>query len=125
MTPREVLKFKKMLERERDAAVRAALQRRESIVVEQTAEALEQTVYDGERELALADLTRHSERIREIRAALGRIETGTFGVCRHCRRPIGAKRMAAVPWTSLCIRCQESADRTGLDSADETRATAA
>lgn len=128
MTVRELLSFKKMLENERDAAVRAALKRRQSIAIEETAEAFEQIAYDRERELALADLTRHSDLVRQIRAALGRIENGTFGVCQRCRKPIRQKRLMAVPWTSLCIRCQETADgqdRATSYSAEKTRATAA
>ena len=79
------------------------------------AEAFEQIGYASERELALADLSRHSELIRQIRAALGRIEDRTFGVCQYCRKPIRPKRLMAVPWTPLCIRCQETAD--GQDGA--------
>lgn len=128
MTPKELLRFKTVLEGEQDALVRAALQRRQSIAIEQSPEALEQISYASERELALADLSRHSDLIRQIRAALGRIETGTFGVCQCCRKPIFPKRLIAVPWTALCIRCQETADgqdKAGLHSADEIRATAA
>ena len=54
MTPRELVKFKKVLENEQDAALRAALQRRQSIAIEQSADAFEQIGYAGERELALA-----------------------------------------------------------------------
>lgn len=127
MTPKELLKFKTVLEDQQDAAVRAALQRRQGIAIEQSADAFDQVIY-AERELALADLSRHSALIRQIRAALGRIAAGTFGVCQGCRRPISPKRLLAVPWTPLCIRCQETADghdRAGLHPADEMRATAA
>ena len=123
MTPKELLKFKKALENEQDTVVRAALQRRQSIAVEQSADAFEQINYATERELALADLSRHSELIRQIRAALGRIEARTFGVCQRCRKAIRPKRLIAVPWTPLCLQCQELAD--GQDSVDEMRATAA
>ena len=128
MTSRELLRFKKVLENEQDAAVRVALQRRQNIAIERSADAFEQISYAIERELALADLSRHSDLIRQIRAALGRIETGTLGVCQCCRKPIRPKRLLAVPWTPLCIRCQETADgqdRAGLHSADEIRETAA
>ena len=39
----------------------------------------------------------------EIEAALARLETGTFGLCRVCGREIGAERLEAVPYTTLCI----------------------
>ena len=128
MTPEERLMLKKALEKEQDAAVRIALRRRQSIVIEQTADALDEVRYAGERELALADLSRHSDQIRQIRAALARLEAGTYGVCQHCWKPIHPKRLTAVPWTPLCLRCQELADegeREGIHSPDEMRATAA
>jgi DnaK suppressor protein len=39
----------------------------------------------------------------EIDAALQRIETGTYGVCAACGRPIGEERLEAVPYAKLCI----------------------
>ena len=39
----------------------------------------------------------------EIEAALARLETGTFGLCRVCGREIGAERLEAVPYATLCI----------------------
>jgi DnaK suppressor protein len=39
-------------------------------------------------------------------------------VCLHCEEDISPKRMAAVPWTTFCIQCQEIADRSQGDSAD-------
>jgi len=49
---------------------------------------------------------------------LRRIDEGSFGVCLHCEEDISPKRLAAVPWTPFCIRCQEIADRSRGDSAD-------
>lgn len=46
-----------------------------------------------------------------MRSALRRIEDGSFGKCLHCEEEISPKRLAAVPWASFCIQCQEHADR--------------
>jgi DnaK suppressor protein len=46
-----------------------------------------------------------------VRAALGRIAHGTYGKCLDCDEEISHKRLTAVPWATLCIVCQESADR--------------
>jgi DnaK suppressor protein len=59
----------------------------------------------------MSNLERNSNRFREVRAALGRIDAGTFGVCVGCEEDINPKRLAAVPWASFCIVCQEAADR--------------
>jgi DnaK suppressor protein len=39
----------------------------------------------------------------EIDAALGRIESGTYGICAVCGRPIDEERLEAVPYAKLCI----------------------
>jgi DnaK suppressor protein len=41
--------------------------------------------------------------LREIDAALQRIEDGTYGVCEGCGKPIEEERLEAIPWTRLCI----------------------
>ena len=49
-------------------------------------------------------LTEDVERVLgEVEAALARLETGTYGLCRICGREIGAERLEAVPYATLCI----------------------
>lgn len=43
--------------------------------------------------------------IRQIRTALRNIETGTYGMCSACGRPIGSERLAAVPSAITCVAC--------------------
>ncbi len=45
--------------------------------------------------------------LKQVDAALRRIERGTFGVCLECEEPISNKRLEAVPWARYCIRCQD------------------
>jgi len=47
------------------------------------------------------------EQLRLVDAALERLECGDYGICIHCGAPISPKRLAAIPWASHCIRCQE------------------
>ncbi len=42
---------------------------------------------------------------QQIRDALQRIESGQYGVCAQCRRPIGETRLKAIPTTVTCMRC--------------------
>lgn len=57
-------------------------------------------------------LEENSTRMLEaIDAALGRIETGTFGKCTNCDREITEARLEAYPWASLCIDCKREAER--------------
>jgi RNA polymerase-binding protein DksA len=54
----------------------------------------------------------HSEQVMaQIDAALGRIESGTFGTCTNCGKSIAEERLEARPWASMCIDCQRLAER--------------
>ncbi len=62
-----------------------------------------------------------ADTLKEVDAALQRIETGEYGVCIDCGEQIEAKRLEAVPWTRYCLADQEKHDRqeaspTPLDS---------
>jgi DnaK suppressor protein len=59
----------------------------------------------------VSSLERNASLLREVRAAILRIEAGTFGICVNCEEQITSKRLAAIPWASSCIVCQEAADR--------------
>ena len=46
-----------------------------------------------------------------IDAALGRIDSGSYGKCRVCGREIPEERLEARPWTDLCIDDQRKLER--------------
>ena len=105
----------------RQAELGLGLRRREALAIEASADELDQIQHAQERDFAMGALDRESVRLREISAALGRIDRGTFGICLNCEEEIGAKRLAAVPWTSLCIVCQEVAEQTASNSQDQDK----
>jgi RNA polymerase-binding transcription factor DksA len=45
--------------------------------------------------------------IREVRAALQRIDDGTYAVCEACEATIPEARLEALPETTLCVDCAE------------------
>jgi DnaK suppressor protein len=45
--------------------------------------------------------------LQQIRQALERIEEKTYGTCLNCENTIQPKRLEAVPWTVLCVQCQD------------------
>jgi DnaK suppressor protein len=62
-----------------------------------------QTVaYD--RAQAQALLARARTDLEEVDAALGRLATGTYGVCEVCGRPIPGERLEARPAARRCVR---------------------
>src|SRR3954452_10517432 len=83
---------------------------RADIIIEQTADALDQTQSATQRALAVSLLNRETTMYRRVERALQRIEDGTYGVCISCDEPISAKRLQAVPWAEFCLPCQERRD---------------
>lgn len=43
------------------------------------------------------------DQLREVEAALVRLDAGRFGTCSACGAAIPVERLEAVPWTTLCI----------------------
>ena len=114
-TPEQLQEFKEILEAEQSGVVLMMLQDRRKIGIVKSADLLEEVAYAADSELAMVNLSRYSDLLRRIRAALARIEDETYGVCLCCGTTIGPKRLRAVPWTPLCIRCQEAADRNDAE----------
>ena len=69
------------------------------------------------REEAVAFLDALSHTLADVHAALLAMEEGSYGDCAECGEPIASKRLAAIPWASNCIRCQEALDHNTHRSA--------
>jgi DnaK suppressor protein len=54
------------------------------------------------------------QQLQLIDDAILRVEGKDFGECRNCEDPIGRKRLEAVPWARLCIKCQEEQENGTL-----------
>jgi DnaK suppressor protein len=117
MAKSELNKYRNVLEAKQAELVQL-IRNRDGIAIEKSPDALDEVQRATERELAMRNLDRDSNLLRNVRGALRRIEEGSFGVCLHCEEDISPKRLAAVPWTAFCIQCQEVADRSQGDSAD-------
>ena len=111
-------KFKRELKAQQTVAIHDLGESRGIIAVERSPDEMDQTGRSAEQEFAILGLNRRSKLLRNIQAALGRIDDGTFGTCANCEETIGQNRLVAVPWTPLCIRCQEAADRNGTTTSE-------
>jgi DnaK suppressor protein len=49
--------------------------------------------------------------LRDVQAALARIDAGTFGLCVVDGKPIEARRLEATPWTPYCLEHQRQRER--------------
>jgi DnaK suppressor protein len=105
----EINGFKEVLERRKGELVRV-LGNRDDIVIEKSADQMDEIQYASERDLAMRNVDRESSLLRQVKAALRRIHDGSFGACIECESAMSPKRLAAIPWASRCIQCQDAAD---------------
>lgn len=127
MTKTELNKYKEVLET-KHAELAKVLRNRDGITIEKSPDALDEVQNAAERELAIRNLDRESNLLRNVRGALHRVNEGSYGVCLHCEEDISPKRLNAVPWTPYCIQCQELADRNqeeGQEAFDDLLVNAA
>ena len=109
MQKSEYKKYRAALEA-KQAELGRGLRKRDEIAIEKAADALDEVQFATERELAIRNLDRESGLLRAVRAALARMDEGTYGVCIHCEEEIKPKRLEAVPWAAYCVNCQQILD---------------
>ena len=60
---------------------------------------------DLEPDLADVLLARNADAMDEIKAALRRIDDGTYGLCISCGKPVPFERLEIVPAAGRCVSC--------------------
>jgi DnaK suppressor protein len=58
-----------------------------------------------ERQQVVALLEQARRRLADAEAAVRAVESGLYGICETCGRPIAAERLAARPAARTCIDC--------------------
>src|SRR5580658_7933497 len=103
--------FRQLVKSKIDEAV-ATTGLRNSIRIQQAAE----------REMAMQNLHRGAALFRQLRAAMERLDDGSYVICLQCEEPIAPKHLKAVPWAALCISCQETVDQSNSKRDFDTEA---
>jgi DnaK suppressor protein len=117
MTKIELKAFRRILET-RQAELGNGIRNREALAVETSPDELDRIQHASERDYAMNNFELNSSRLRDVRGALLRMDAGRFGICAECEEDISPKRLAAIPWASYCIVCQEAADREQITPGD-------
>jgi DnaK suppressor protein len=61
--------------------------------------------FEQAKDLAL--LQNAQRLLEQVRDALGRLEDGMYGKCENCGQQIDPARLEALPYVTLCLRCQQ------------------
>ncbi len=110
MSTTQLNSFRRTLEAKRNELM-AGGSDRDEILIENAAEEFDRLQQQLNREVAIRNLDRESKLLKEVRAALARLDNGTFGTCLRCDEEIPEKRLQAVPWAAYCVQCQEAIER--------------
>jgi len=113
MRKREVERFRRELEAQLADVVgqeERAVQELVNVLGEELPDPSDRATAEEQRAktLKLADRERRLE--DKIRAALARLDAGTFGRCVSCGAAIPGERLRARPVTDLCVACKAEAE---------------
>lgn len=95
-----------LLEQVRDALERSEDHQYVEIVGRVPVDTGEEAAGDALADIKLAMIDRYVNEIRDIDAALQRIQAGSFGICADCGQPVAFDRLLAYPTAKRCVICQ-------------------
>ena len=64
-----------------------------------------------DREFSLDLASTEQVVLNRIDEALRKIQEGSYGICENCEKAISFKRLKAVPYAKLCIKCKEDEEK--------------
>jgi len=108
MSKKEYTKVRKNLEVKLAELVRT--DRRSDLITERSNDPMDQIQSRIDMDMAVLALNTDFKTQRAVETAISLLETGEYGICQDCGEPINPKRLEAIPWTTLCVRCQEIRD---------------
>jgi DnaK suppressor protein len=85
---------------------------RARLLADSVRDAEDESVADLVIDLDLAEIDRDLEELRDVEAALERLQQKTYGVCADCRASIPFARLTAYPTAKRCVRCQTLHEKT-------------
>jgi len=65
--------------------------------------------FEQEKWLSLEKQERDT--LAKIEKALRKMDEGTYGICERCGGPIDYARLKAIPYATLCLRCQKKIEQ--------------
>ena len=74
---------------------------------------IDAAVESAHEELVSQIVAAESRELQRIDIALEKIRQGAYGVCEHCNKNIQIARLQAVPYATLCVKCQHEMEVSG------------
>jgi DnaK suppressor protein len=102
-----LLEMKKQLHREMQSRVKGETEG----VKDEGRDTYDLASDERDREINFILNDREREKLHAIDEALERIKDKTYGICESCEGEIQLGRLKVLPFTRLCVRCQEENEK--------------
>jgi DnaK suppressor protein len=67
-----------------------------------------------EQDFAFLSMESEESLLRKVNRALQRLSENTYGQCEECGEDITPERLEALPWATMCVKCQAREERGEL-----------
>jgi len=103
----------------------ALFQDRSELTIENSADMLDLVRMATDRDVSVQRMNIGAQMLSDVREALDRLAKGEYGICEDCEEYISPRRLDAIPWARVCVKCQETRDRRYVDVDDRYSSLAA
>ena len=113
MRNKAILKQREALLRRREAIVRALsgdLEMLRELKQQASGDVVDIACDSAQDEISSQLVEVESRELAQIDKALHRMEDGSYGACEQCGAAIPVSRLNALPYATLCVRCQEKSE---------------
>jgi len=116
MTKRQTEKIRQQLQEKLNDIIGIGALRQE-LVTEWSSDPMDQVQSRQDLDLTVHTIDSTYKRRKAVETALGLLDSGEYGICLDCGENINPKRLEAIPWTTLCVSCQEEHDLAASENA--------
>ena len=87
---------------------------RDELIRERCNDPMDQMQNRFEMDLTISVINNDFETRKAVETAIALLDNGEYGICQDCGAEINPKRLEAIPWTTLCVYCQDEYDCSGV-----------
>ena len=80
---------------------------RDELIRERCNDPMDQMQNRFEMDLTISVINNDWQTRKAVQTALKLLEIDEYGICQDCGAEINPKRLEAIPWTTLCVYCQD------------------
>ena len=90
---------------------------RDDLIRDRSSDPWDQMQDRFELDLTISVINKDWKTRKAVERALKLLAIDEYGICQDCGAEINPKRLEAIPWTTLCVYCQEDRDGTDFPAA--------